>query len=118
MRCKPNEVFGLSADIAGKRVLITGASRSIGAEIAGRFVELGADVVLSACKQSHAAGTGRELTGIGGHVSMVTADMADRRSVERLVPQAVEHLGGLDILVNNAGILPAASASTTLGWQD
>ena len=90
----------MGIDLNGKTVLITGASRGIGAAGARAFAEAGATVVL-------AARSGKEIeavaTQIGDRARAVTCDVADCGSVERAVAVAVEAFGGLDILVNNAG---------------
>lgn len=92
-------------DLSGKRALVTGASRGIGAGIALVLAEKGADVAIS---YEHSAGraadTVRAIEAAGRRGLAIQADSADPEAVARLVEQAVQALGGLDILVNNAGI--------------
>ena len=95
---------------AGRRVLVTGASRGIGAATAQRFAAEGADVAIVARTvdhHDHLAGslneTAERMRGFGGRVAVVVADIADENARARIVPESVEALGGpIDILVNNA----------------
>jgi uncharacterized protein len=85
--------------LADKRVLITGASRGIGAALAGAFAARGARVVLSARDSDRLREAAERL---GGHA--FPADLDDASAVRGLIGRVeVEH-GPLDILVNNAGI--------------
>jgi len=94
----------------GRRALVTGASRGIGAGIAERLAAEGADVVITARtveKHDHLAGslleTQARLQGYGTNVGIVAADLTDEVDRQRIVPEAVEALGGpIEILVNNA----------------
>ena len=96
--------------LAGRRALITGASRGIGAATAERLAAEGVDVAITARTLEHhptLAGslheTANRLRGYGGRVVSVVADLADADARATIVPQAVEGLGGpLDILINNA----------------
>jgi NAD(P)-dependent dehydrogenase (short-subunit alcohol dehydrogenase family) len=96
--------------LAGRRALVTGASRGIGAATAQRLAAEGADVAISARTLEHhptLAGSLREtadrLRAFGGRVVPIVADLADADDRAAIVPQAVIGLGGpLDILVNNA----------------
>jgi NAD(P)-dependent dehydrogenase (short-subunit alcohol dehydrogenase family) len=100
----------VSGRFAGRRALVTGASRGIGAGIAERLAAEGADVVLTARtleRHDHLAGSLRETAGrlarYGGRVDVLVADLASPEDVAGLVPAAVDRLGGpIDILVNNA----------------
>ena len=94
----------------GRRVLVTGASRGIGAGIAERMAAEGALVVITARtldKHDHLAGslneTAERLARYGQQVGVVVADLTDEADRARVVPEAVEQLGGpVEILVNNA----------------
>ena len=94
----------------GRRVLVTGSSRGIGAGIAERMAAEGADVVLTARtldKHEHLAGslteTAERLSRYGTKVGIVVADLTDPVDRQRVIPEAVEALGGpVEILVNNA----------------
>ena len=95
---------------AGRRALVTGASRGIGAGIVERLAAEGADVAITARtleQHDHLAGslneTARRLERYGRTIAPVVADLTDDWDRARIVPQAVEALGGpIDILVNNA----------------
>ncbi len=88
----------------GKTVLMTGASRGIGAAGARAFAEAGANVVLAARSPDEIGAIAEE---IGDRARAVVCDVADYGSVAAAVDVAVEAFGGLDVLVNNAGtILP------------
>ncbi len=94
----------------GRRALVTGASRGIGAGIAERLAAEGADVVITARtldKHDHLAGslneTAARLSGYGTKVATVVADLTDADDRARIVPEAEAALGGpIEILVNNA----------------
>lgn len=92
-------------EIAGKKALVTGGSRGIGAAIARRLAELGADVAITYEKSAERAGeVVADIERLGRKALAIQADSADAAAVERAVAKAAEALGGLDILVNNAGI--------------
>ena len=100
----------MSGRFAGQKVLVTGASRGIGAATAQRFAAEGADVAIVARtleQHDHLAGslneTAARLRDFGGRVAVVAADMTDEDARARIVPDAVEGLGGaIDVLINNA----------------
>lgn len=87
--------------LAGKVALIIGAARGIGAGIAERFVEEGANVVIVDGLRAAGEETARRLGGI-----FVAADISQKMDAEAVVAKAVSAYGGLDILVQNAGIYP------------
>jgi citronellol/citronellal dehydrogenase len=95
---------------AGRRALVTGASRGIGAAIARRLAADGAHVAITARTLSthdHLAGSLQETAAlIGRHGTpavIVVADLTDETDRQRIVPEATAALGGhIDILVNNA----------------
>ncbi|WP_310777785.1 3-oxoacyl-ACP reductase family protein [Mycobacterium sp. Z3061] len=93
-----------AATLAGKRALVTGGSRGIGAEIVRRLTADGAAVAFTyASSASDADKLVAEVAGNGGKAVAIQADAADRNQIAAAVEQAVTELGGLDVLVNNAG---------------
>jgi 3-oxoacyl-[acyl-carrier protein] reductase len=91
--------------LSGKAALVTGGSRGIGAAIARRLADEGADVVISyAASADKAKALVRELQEKGVRAHAFKADQADAQAVEALVDQTREALGRLDILVNNAAV--------------
>ncbi|WP_309621263.1 SDR family oxidoreductase [Novosphingobium sp.] len=93
----------LSARLAGKRAVITGAAQGIGKAIAAAFAAEGAELLLVDLDAGRLADTAAEL----GHEGLV-ADLAQKTEVERVFVRAAERWGALDLLVNNAGVTHAA----------
>lgn len=94
-------------DVAGKTVLITGASRGIGAAAARVFADAGANVVLVARNRDAVA----ELAGqIGEQALAVPCDVSRYWEVEAAVQAAVNTFGGLDVVIGNAGIIDPIGA--------
>lgn len=96
-------------DLTGKSVVITGASRGIGAETARAMAAAGAQVALLARNADAIA----ELAGeIGPNALAIPCDVARYWEVETAINAATREFGGLDILINNAGVIePIASLS-------
>ncbi|MEE7493856.1 3-oxoacyl-ACP reductase family protein [Methylobacterium oryzae] len=93
------------SELAGKRALVTGASRGIGAAIALMLADRGADVAITYERSAErAAEIVRAIEAKGRRALAIQADSADATAVKRSVDEAAQNLGGLDILVNNAGI--------------
>lgn len=93
------------SELSGKRGLVTGAARGIGAAIAKELAHNGADVAITYEKSADAAAAlVRSIEELGRKAVAIQADSADPVAVKRSVDQAAERLGGLDILVNNAGV--------------
>src|SRR5690606_31046521 len=82
------------------RVLITGGASGIGREIAIAFHRIGAAVSVLDRDTNALSAIADELPGLHA----VECDLAQRATIERVVPAAIAALGGLDVLVNNAGI--------------
>jgi NAD(P)-dependent dehydrogenase (short-subunit alcohol dehydrogenase family) len=103
--------------LGGRRALVTGASRGIGAAVASALAAAGADVVLSGRDARSLESMAESLTGV--RTAIITADLADPADVERLAAAALDAFDGLDILVNNAGItFPELAADLTVGAWD
>ncbi len=93
------------SELLGRRALVTGASRGIGAAIAKALAEKGADVAITYERSAaRAAEVVREIASKGRKALAIQADSADPTAVKRSVEEAVEGLGGLDVLVNSVGI--------------
>jgi NAD(P)-dependent dehydrogenase (short-subunit alcohol dehydrogenase family) len=93
------------ARLAGKRALVTGGSRGIGAAIAGRLAADGAAVAVNyVADQSSADKLVAELTEKGHQVAAFRADVSDPAQTHDLVEQVVQAMGGIDILASNAGV--------------
>lgn len=87
-------------DLTGRRVLITGAARGIGAALAERLHERGARVALAGLEPEGLAA----VAGRCGGAPWAECDVTDEEQVEAAVATAVAHLGGLDVVVANAGV--------------
>src|SRR6478735_9824670 len=106
-----------------RAVLVTGASRGIGAAIARAFAAAGDRVAVHyGASQGAADEVAASLEG-DGHV-VVGADLADPEAVRAMVAAAAEGLGGLDVLVNNAGVFTQHPITDTTyeewqrAWED
>lgn len=92
-------------DLKGKRALVTGGSRGIGAAIALALAENGADVAFTYQHSVEKAEAVARSIGRTGHRAVaIQADSADPEAISRSVNEVVSELGGLDILVNSAAI--------------
>ncbi|ADQ14975.1 3-oxoacyl-[acyl-carrier-protein] reductase [Halanaerobium hydrogeniformans] len=92
-------------DLKNKKVLISGSSRGIGAEIAIKLADLGADVIINYASSEDKANELRDsIKESGGNAYVIQADISDFDQAAELVKKAYKTLGGLDVLVNNAGI--------------
>ena len=93
--------MGIYPDLEGKRVLVTGASRGIGAAVARAFAEAGARVVLHYRSDPELAA--RVAASLPGEVRLCRADLADGRQLDAMFETIAKEFGGLDCAVNNAG---------------
>ncbi|QKG23929.1 SDR family NAD(P)-dependent oxidoreductase [Actinomadura verrucosospora] len=88
------------ATLAGRRVLITGAARGIGAALAARLHERGARVALAGLEPDLLASVAASC----GDAPWWTCDVTDRDRVRTVVDEAARALGGLDVVIANAGV--------------
>ena len=104
----------VAAPLAGRAVLVTGASSGIGRAIALAAARAGADVALTyRANEDGAREVEREIHALGRRAAVIRLDLTDDQSVRALGPAARDALGRLDVWVNNAGadILTGAGAS-------
>lgn len=95
----------MSYHLSGKRAIVTGGSRGIGAAIAERLAREGADVAITyAANRDAADRTVAAITALGRKGYAIQADAADPASAAAGITAAIDALGGLDILVHNAGV--------------
>ena len=91
--------------LQGKCAVITGASRGIGREIALKYAEEGANIVLNyRNSETEALQLKEELDKLGSNTLIVKANVSKLEEAEKLIKEAKEVFGRVDILVNNAGI--------------
>ncbi|HEY7779638.1 MAG TPA: SDR family NAD(P)-dependent oxidoreductase [Ktedonobacterales bacterium] len=94
---------GGDAPLAGKRAVVTGASRGIGRAIALALARAGAAVAVSARSGDDLQATADAAKALGRDAWAIGCDVTDAEQVELLAIAAHERMGGVDILVNNAG---------------
>lgn len=92
-------------EVAGKAVVITGASRGIGASAAREFAAAGANVVLAARTGAQIEDIAAEIIASGGQAVAVTCDVSRFKDVESIVSQCVDTYGRIDVMINNAGVI-------------
>lgn len=98
--------------LAGRRALVTGGSRGIGAATARLLARCGADVAITyRSRQADADAVAAEVTALGRRASVHRVELADRKNVDAEVDRIASAWGGVDILVGNAGIWPVDEAS-------
>ncbi|TQN28284.1 NAD(P)-dependent dehydrogenase (short-subunit alcohol dehydrogenase family) [Haloactinospora alba] len=96
----------------GKVALVTGGSRGIGAAVAQRLAQDGADVALTYnASAERAKGVVAKVEQAGRRGAAIHADIAEPAAVTAAVEQVVSEFGRIDILVNNAGIFPYGDIS-------
>ncbi len=101
----------LGKDLAGKRVLITGASSGLGAHFAQLCARHGARLAIAARRTERLEEMVPDLLELGaGAVVPIALDVSDGASIHACRAKAVEAFGGLDVLVNNAGIAREGAA--------
>jgi len=106
--------------LAGRRALITGASRGIGRSIAVLFAQCGADVMLVARDQERLDSVADEISPSGRECAVFACDVTADDAADSIVAAADQALGGIDILVNNAGgnsFMSSLESMRLSGWD-
>jgi meso-butanediol dehydrogenase/(S,S)-butanediol dehydrogenase/diacetyl reductase len=91
-------------DLSGKVAMVTGAGRGIGAAIALRLAQEGADVVAVDIDEALVQKVARQVCDLGVRALGYKADVSSENEISSTVTAAMQHFGRIDILVNNAGI--------------
>jgi 3-oxoacyl-[acyl-carrier protein] reductase len=94
--------------IAGRSVIVTGASKGIGKGIARVFASKGGKVLVVSRHQAEAEKTVEEIKRAGGTAAAFAGDVSKPADMENMAEAAISRHGGIDILCANAGIFPAA----------
>ena len=93
----------LAGILAGKTVLITGASSGIGKTVAMKAAAAGATTLLVARTPEKLDETRNEIEAAGGKAQVYRCDLSDEAACDALVSQVLSDHGGVDVLINNAG---------------
>lgn len=88
-----------------RTIIITGASRGLGAAAARIAAGMGANVVLNARSADDLASVAQDIRDAGGQAEVVPGDVSQPEVIRALVERALARFGGLDALVNNAGVI-------------
>jgi 3-oxoacyl-[acyl-carrier protein] reductase len=97
----------MDVDMAGKVVLVTGASQGLGEIIAIEFGKVQADVIVNYQSQKEKAETvADKIRGFGQRASAIQCNVADSGDVKQMVEKIVDEFGKIDVLVNNAAVNP------------
>ena len=97
------------SELAGKAVILTGASRGIGAAAARDLAARGAAVLLVARSGKEIQALANEIQSAGGTAQAMTTDVAYYGDMTAAVARCIETFGGLDVLINNAGLIEPIS---------
>ncbi|KPC52597.1 SDR family oxidoreductase [Amantichitinum ursilacus] len=96
----------MSSNIAGKVVVLTGASAGLGQATARHLSALGATVVLGARRADRINALAAEINAQGGKALAIVTDVTQFAQVQNLVDTAVKTYGRIDVMLNNAGLMP------------
>ena len=92
-------------DVTGKVVIVTGASRGIGAAAAMALGRAGATLMLTARSVAAAETVAADIRRAGGVAAAMACDVSDWNAVQRLATETQRHYGKIDALINNAGVI-------------
>jgi len=108
------------SSLKNKTIIITGASRGIGREVALACASEGANIVIAAkSDQPHAKLEGtihsvvKEVEEAGGQGLAVKVDVRSEEDIDNLIAKTVEKFGGIDVIINNAGAIALAGVEST-----
>ena len=107
--------------LAGKKAIITGANQGLGFEIAKKYVQAGADVMLCARSATLLEAASAELEVMATPGQKIVADVADvssKEDIQILVANTLKALGGCHILVNNAGVYGPKGEIESVDWAE
>jgi NAD(P)-dependent dehydrogenase (short-subunit alcohol dehydrogenase family) len=93
----------LASSIAGRKILITGASSGIGLETALKVGEAGGEVLLVSRTREKLEEVAKQVEEAGGVAHVHPADLSDLDDIDRLAQEVLDEHGGVDVLINNAG---------------
>lgn len=102
------------ADLAGKRVIVTGGYSGIGTETVRALAEAGAKVIVGARRTDAAQDV---LAGIAGEIAILPLDLSDPASIEAFAAAVAERWGALDLLINNAAIMASPLMRDARGYE-
>jgi NAD(P)-dependent dehydrogenase (short-subunit alcohol dehydrogenase family) len=107
----------MSSSMQGKRVLVTGASRGVGAAVAEAFAAAGAEVVATARTEAKLELLRERVAAAGGRLRPLAGDLSTRTGARGVARQA----GEIDVLVNNAALVAGKQHSILVeddeGWD-
>ncbi|MCY3733240.1 MAG: SDR family NAD(P)-dependent oxidoreductase [Chloroflexi bacterium] len=93
----------------GKRVIVTGAGRGLGRQMALHLADAGADIVCAARTRSQIAAVAAEIEAKGRQALVVPTDVSDSSQVDAMVQQTIDEWGGFEVMLANAGASGPAS---------
>lgn len=106
-------------DLSGRRALVTGGSRGIGAAVALLLARAGANVGIAyRSRREEAEAVVANLRDLGAECFGYAGDLATKEANEAFVQQGIQNFGGLDIFVGNSGIWPPTPVDTVLLTDD
>jgi NADP-dependent 3-hydroxy acid dehydrogenase YdfG len=104
-------IISMANSIAGKVVIITGASSGLGEATARHLASLGAAVVLGARRTDRLNAIVKDIEVAGGKAKAIATDVTKKSDVDALIKGAVDAFGRVDVVVNNAGLMAIAPLS-------
>ena len=97
--------------LAGKAIIVTGASRGIGAAAAAALGKAGASLMLAARDGAQADAVAQSIARDGGNATALACDVSDWTAVRHLIAETRQRFGRIDALINNAGVIEPIAAT-------